>query len=73
MKVGLEMGGASNTGMCRRFYFGGEERSRADSSQFQLYSQAFTDRTIHRVEVVSDPAQLADTLNKKNQLSALFS
>jgi len=44
-----------------------------DSSQLQLYSTDFTNRTIHRIDLVVNPAQLVDSLNKNKSACVHFS
>ncbi len=63
VKVGLAMGGASDTEMCRRFCFGGE-KPRLTPPNSNYTPKVIANRTIHRIDLVINPAQLANSLNK---------
>ena len=62
-EVGLETGGASDTAMCQRFACGGE-KSRLTPPNSNYTPKVLASRTIHRIDLVANPAQLAHTLNK---------
>ncbi len=63
VEVGLETGGASDTAMCQRFACGGE-KSRLTPPNSNYTPKVLASRTIHRIDLVANPAQLAYSLNK---------
>jgi len=60
--------------MCRRFYFSEEriKKSRLTPPDFNYTPKVFAARTIHRIDLVINPAQLAHSLDKKNKPVCIF-
>ncbi len=63
VEVGLETGGASDTAMCQRFACGGE-KSRLTPPNSNYTPKVVANRTNHRIDLVANPAQLANSLKK---------
>jgi len=67
VEVGLEMGGVGDTRVCRRSCFSEERREKPHLTppNPNYTPKVFAARTIHRIDLVINPAQLAHSLDKR--------